>query len=147
MSALDASIASGQAAALLLLRDTASIAHTEVTDDGGGAPHAPTLTTITAPVSVQRLRRGSQELATADRLGLISAALLLFPIGTPIAPRDKVTVSGQVFEAVIALGNTMQLTLTVLADERTGGAVAGVAVGTSAAGSATGFEWPWTYAE
>lgn len=107
---------------LLLLRDTASIAHTEVTDDGGGAPHAPTLTTTTAPVSVQRLRRGSQELATADRLGLISAALLLFPVGTRVAPRDKVTVGGQVFEVVIALGNTMQLTLTVLADEKTGGA-------------------------
>jgi hypothetical protein len=61
----------------------------------------------------------AEEKAIADRLGVVSPAVIRLPIGTAIEPSDTITVGAHTFDVVTPLPNTINLTLQVLVKELT----------------------------
>jgi len=113
---LDDAITRARATLLALLRDSAVITHTPLISDGRGGYVPGTPTAITTSVNVQRTI-GAAEQNLADRLGVVSPAVLRFPVGTVITSADEVTVGTQTFAVVSPLENTIDLTLKVLCTE------------------------------
>jgi hypothetical protein len=116
MTDIDAAITRARTALLVLLRDTATITHTPSTTSGRGGQTSGTPTTTTVAANVQRML-GADEQAVAERLGVVSPAIIRLPVGTVVASGDTITVSGQAFAVVTPLENTIDLTLKILAKE------------------------------
>lgn len=116
MTAIDDAIARARAALLPLLRDSATITHTPSSQSGRGGQTPGTPTTIATVANVQRTL-GADEQAAADRLGVVSPAILRLPVGTVVTSQDVITVGGQSFAVVTPLENTIDLTLKVLCKE------------------------------
>jgi hypothetical protein len=116
MTAIDDAITRARAALLLLLRDSCTITHTPTTQSGRGGQTAGTPTTITTVANVQR-SIGAEEQAVAERLGVISPAIIRLPVSTVVASGDTITVGTQSFAVVTPLENTIDLTLKVLCKE------------------------------
>lgn len=116
MTAIDDAITRARAALLPLLRDTATITHTPSSTSGRGGQMPGTPTTTTVAANVQRTL-GADEQAVADRLGVVSPAIIRLPVGTVVTSQDVIAVGGQSFAVVTPLENTIDLTLKVLAKE------------------------------
>lgn len=113
---IDDAITRGRTALTPLLRDPCTITHTPTTQSGRGGQTAGTPTTIATVANVQRTLNADEQ-AVADRLGVVSPAVIRLPVGTVVTPLDTITVGGQVFAVVTALENTIDLTLKVLCKE------------------------------
>lgn len=116
MSMLDTAISRAQTALLILLRDTATMTHTPLVSDGRGGYVPGDPETISTPCNVQRTLK-AEEQAEADRVGVVSPAIIRLPVGTVVTSADTITVGVTTFQVVAPLVDTMQLTLSVLCKE------------------------------
>ena len=114
----DDPIVRGQQALLWFLKDVCVITHTPLISDGRGGYVPGTSTTITTVANVQRTLSASEQ-ETADRLGVVSPAVIRLPVSTAIEPSDTITVGQSTFQVVTPLENTINLTLQVLCKELT----------------------------
>jgi hypothetical protein len=113
---IDDAITRARVPLLLLLRDACTITHTPLISDGGGGMIPGTPETVTTVANVQRTL-GAAEQDMADRLGVVSPAIIRLPVGTAITAQDSITIGTQTFQVVTPLENTIQLTLQVLCKE------------------------------
>jgi hypothetical protein len=111
-------ITSGQQALLWFLKDGCTITHTPLVSDGRGGYVPGTPSSITTVANVQR-SLSAEEKAIADRLGVVSPAVIRLPVSTAIEPSDTITVGQSTFQVVTPLENTINLTLKVLCKELT----------------------------
>jgi hypothetical protein len=116
MTTIDDAITRARAALLPLLRDACTITTTPTTQSGRGGQTPGSPTTITTVANVQR-QLGADEQSVADRLGVVSPAIIRLPVGTVITSADTITVGTQTFAVVTPLENTIDLTLKVLCKE------------------------------
>jgi hypothetical protein len=110
---IDDAITRGRQALLVLLRDSCVITHTPLVSDGRGGEVPGTPTTLSVPCNVQRTLK-VEEAQIADRLGVVSPAIIRLPVGVSIDSSDVIGVSGRTFQVVSPLDDTIQLTLKVL---------------------------------
>jgi len=118
MTTLDDAIARGRAALMGLLTDAATVTHMPLVSDGRGGEIPGTPATITTVANVQRTIR-AEEQDVADRLGVVSPAIIRLPVGTVVTSADTITVGGRTFAVVSPLVDSLQLTLPVLVKELT----------------------------
>ena len=118
MTAIDDAITRARSALLPLLTDACVVTHTPLQSDGRGGEIPGTPATITTVANVQRtIRAEEQELA--DRLGVVSPAVIRLPVGTVVTSADTITVGGRTFAVVSPLVDSLALTLPVLCKELT----------------------------
>jgi len=114
---IDKGIARGQQAMRMLLRDAALITHTPLVSDGRGG-YVPGTPTATATVANVRRTLGASEQVIADRLAVVSPAVIQVPVDTVLVASDTITVNAtHTFQVVSPLENTIQLTLKLLCKE------------------------------
>lgn len=137
---LDAAMTRGQAAVLLLLRDSATVTHTPLESDGAGGWRLGTVTTTTVAANVQR-QMSAQEAQVAAQQGVVSPAIIRLPAGTVVAAGDRIAIGDTAFTVVTPLSGTLNLTARVLCAEYSIPIEVGSLLRTAAVESVYGSTW------